>query len=120
MSPLPATTRRHHRQRLLFVVQRYGHEVAGGSEAACRHLATRLAARGHDVHVLSSCATSYVDWSNDYSPGTSELDGVTVHRLAAAEVRDDRFFSPLYGRVMAGRRPIPLFLQEEWMRRQGP
>ena len=38
--------------RILSVVQRYGDEVAGGAERHCRELATRLAARGHEVDVL--------------------------------------------------------------------
>src|ERR671932_820288 len=62
---------------LLFVVQRYGPEVFGGAEDACRQFASRMAVR-HDVEVLTSCAVSYVDWANVYRPGTESLDGVTV------------------------------------------
>jgi glycosyltransferase involved in cell wall biosynthesis len=106
--------------RLLFVVQRYGHEVAGGAELHCRQFATILTERGHDVDALTSCATSYVDWADFYEPGTSELDGVTVHRLPVRAPRDDRLFGPLNGRVVWGRKPVPLYLQEDWMRKQGP
>jgi len=106
--------------RLLFVVQRYGWEVAGGAERHCREFATRLAARGHEVEVLSTCAVSYVDWANVYEPGTSTLDGVAVHRLPVAHPRDDRKFGSLNARVVWGRKPVPLYLQEEWMRSQGP
>jgi hypothetical protein len=106
--------------RLLYVVQRYGHEVAGGAEFHCREFATRLAARGHDVDVLTSCAVSYVDWADRYRPGTEELDGVTVHRLSVRWPRDDRYFGPLTARVVWGRKPVPLHLQREWMRMQGP
>jgi len=106
--------------RLLSVVQRYGHEVAGGAELLCRELATRLAGRGHQVEVLTSCAVSYRDWANAYPPGTVELDGVTVHRLPVAAPRDDRLFGPLHARVVHGYKPVPLFLQAEWMRMQGP
>ncbi|MEO7442028.1 MAG: hypothetical protein ABIW46_00680, partial [Acidimicrobiales bacterium] len=65
--------------KLLFVVQRYGKQVAGGAELCCRHYATRLAARGHDVEVLTTCALSYVDWANALPSGTEVIDGVTVH-----------------------------------------
>jgi len=106
--------------RLLFVVQRYGREVAGGAELHCRQFATRMAARGHQVDALTSCAVNYVDWANHYPAGTSELDGVTVHRLPVAAERDDRLFEPLNTRVVWGERPVPLYLQEQWMRAQGP
>ena len=106
--------------RLLFVVQRYGSEVAGGAETCCREFATRLAARGHDVDVLTSAALSYRTWANHYPAGPSELDGVTVHRLPAVGERDDRFFTPLNTRVVWGHKPVPLYLQHQWMRAQGP
>jgi glycosyltransferase involved in cell wall biosynthesis len=106
--------------RLLFVVQRYGVEVPGGAELAGREFASRLAARGHDVEVLTSCAVSYVDWANVYPPGTQELDGVLVHRLPSARPRQNHVFDPLHARVPFGRRRVPLFLQREWMRLQGP
>jgi glycosyltransferase involved in cell wall biosynthesis len=106
--------------RLLFVVQRYGHDVPGGAELCCREFATRLAARGHEVHALTSCARSYVDWANVYPAGVETIDGVTVHRLPVDEPRSDRFFAPLNARVPYGRKPMPLYLQREWMRRQGP
>ena len=106
--------------RLLFVAQRYGLEVAGGAELHCRQFATRLAERGHEVHVATSCARSYVDWANVYPAGTEEIEGVTVHRIPVASPRDDVVFQPLNERVVWGPRPIPLYLQEAWMTAQGP
>ena len=49
--------------RILYVVQRYGPQVLGGSETAARLFAERLVARGHSVEVLTSCARDYVDWA---------------------------------------------------------
>ena len=106
--------------RILFVVQRYGPEVAGGAEAHCREFATRLAARGHDVEVVTSRAVGYMDWADHYPAGEQTIDGVRVHRLSVREPRDWRFFGPLDGRTAWGRKPVPLYLQREWMRRQGP
>lgn len=106
--------------RLLFVVQRYGAEVAGGAELACRLTATHLAARGHEVHVLTSRARSYVDWADHYPAGDEELDGVVVHRLGVDRPRDDRRFGELNRRAVYGRKPAALALQREWMRAQGP
>jgi glycosyltransferase involved in cell wall biosynthesis len=106
--------------RLLFVVQRYGAEVAGGAEQCCREFASRLARRGHQVEALTSCAVSYVDWANSYPPGTDVVDGVVVHRLPIRRPRESRLFAPLHERVVLGRRPVPFHLQREWMRLQGP
>ena len=106
--------------RLLFVVQRYGPEVFGGAEVFSREFATRMAGRGHDVDVVTSCAVSYVDWANVYEPGTSDLAGVTVHRLPVDRPRDNDLFNALNVRVNAGLRPTPLHLQRAWMDLQGP
>ena len=35
--------------KVVYVVQRYGPQIVGGAEAACRQFATRLAARGVEV-----------------------------------------------------------------------
>jgi glycosyltransferase involved in cell wall biosynthesis len=106
--------------KILFVVQRYGDEVAGGAERHCREFATRLATRGHEVEALTTCAVSYMDWADHYPPGSERLDGVLVHRLAVTQERDWRFFGPLDRRVVWGTKPVPLHLQLEWMRQQGP
>jgi glycosyltransferase involved in cell wall biosynthesis len=106
--------------RLLFVVQRYGREVAGGAELSCRQFATHLAERGHDVEALTSCAISYVDWANEYPPGTEILDGVVVHRLPVRRPREHRFFGAVDFRAVWQYRPSSLVLQEAWMQAQGP
>ena len=76
--PIPVPSRP---LRILFVVQRYGEEVAGGAELCCRQFATRLAERGHHVEVATSRAQSAHDWADVYPPGSDQLDGVTVHRF---------------------------------------
>lgn len=106
--------------KLLYVVQAYGHEVFGGAESHCRMMATRMADRGHQVEVVTSCATHYERWTNVYEAGTSVLDGVTVHRLAVDRVRDLELTGPLSGRVLTGHKPVPLFLQDWWVETQGP
>lgn len=105
--------------RLLFCVQRYGVDVAGGSEAACRAVAERLAARGHEVHVITSRARSYVDWADHYPAGREVLAGVSVHRLSVRDIRRHEQFAPLHGRMIT--QPLaPLFVQRDWLRIQGP
>jgi glycosyltransferase involved in cell wall biosynthesis len=106
--------------KVLMVVQRYGRDVAGGAEQLCRMYAQGLVEREHDVDVLTTRAASYVDWANFYPAGTEELDGVKVHRLDVARPRNHEVFGRLQERVVAGRKPVPYFLQREWMRQQGP
>ncbi len=106
--------------RILYAVQRYGESIVGGSEAAARAFAEQLAARGHAVEVITSCATSYVDWANVFDPGTEVLNGVTVHRLAVDDIRRPEKFGPLHNWMIAGPRPAPLFEQQRWAKHMGP
>jgi glycosyltransferase involved in cell wall biosynthesis len=106
--------------RLLYVVQRYGDTIAGGAEQHCREMAERMARRGHDVEVATTCAQSYVDWADAYEPGRSIVGGVVVHRFRVAARRDNPRFNELNRRMVCGRGPRPLVVQREWMRGQGP
>ena len=103
--------------RLAFVTQRYGPDVAGGSESLARALAEHLAL--HDrVTVLTTCARDYVTWRNELPPGREELNGVEVLRFASEEERDlasfNAFADPLYGRDARDEE------EREFLRRQGP
>lgn len=106
--------------KVLYVVQRYGEKIVGGSESACRMYAENLVKRGHSVDVLTSCAHSYVDWADEYEPGSSEINGVTVHRLRVIEPRTDQLFAPLHDAVMKRPRSLPKFEQQRWARLMGP
>ena len=106
--------------RILYVVQRYGEHIVGGSEAACRAFAEHLAVRGHQVEVLTSCAHRYTDWADHYPPGRHELNGVVVHRLPVYDLRRTERFGPIHGWVVNGPRPVPLFQQHRWARHMGP
>ncbi len=106
--------------RLLFVVQRYGESVAGGAEQACRSFAERLAARGHDVHAASSCATSYVDWANELPAGTTVENDVTVHRFPVDRLRRTGQFSFLNRAAAHSDSLVDPVVQRAWMDEQGP
>lgn len=106
--------------RVLYSVQRYGAEIVGGSESACRSFAENLVSQGHEVDVTTSCARSYVDWADAYEPGTSIINGVTVHRHAVREIRRPEIFGPLDKWVHEGPHPVPLSIQQQWARAMGP
>jgi len=105
--------------RILYCIQRYGPAIIGGAEQHCRQFAEQMVARGHQVEVVTSCATNYSDWSNEFTPGTEVIDGVTVHRLPVASPRDNERFSPLHVHMTTKIRS-PLFEQRRWARMIGP
>lgn len=106
--------------KILYVISDYGAEAVGGAELHCRMMATRMAARGHDVTVATSCATSYYDWANNYPAGESQLEGVTIQRFPVEAPRNHRLFGPLSNRILSGHKPVPLFMIKRWIEEQGP
>jgi glycosyltransferase involved in cell wall biosynthesis len=104
--------------KLLFVVQRFGAEVTGGSEAHCRLTAIGLAARGYEVSVLTSCASDYMTWANAYPPGISHDHGVTVHRFPSVRQRPFGRYWRLTELMVDGRATEQE--QREWFAVNGP
>ncbi len=106
--------------RILYVVQRYGERIIGGSEAACRGFAEALVAGGHHVEVLTSCAQSYVDWADEFQPGVEVINGVVVNRLPVVNPRRDSVFGPIHDHLM--RDPSKSLRSEQlrWARLMGP
>ncbi len=103
--------------KLAFVVQRYGSDIAGGSEAHCRLLAEHLSST-HDITVLTTCATDYVTWANAFPPGLSTERGVTVARFPVARPRALKDFADISDRVFAFGAPVEE--QLAWFRENGP
>ena len=106
--------------RVLYVVQRYGEEIAGGAEQHVRAFAERLVERDHRVTVLTTCALSYVDWENSFPRGWSNLNGVAVFRAPVAVRRNHILFGMFNSRVSTATSVLPLSLQRDWMQMQGP
>lgn len=106
--------------RILYVVQRYGADIVGGSEAACRQFAEHLVDHGHDVEVLTSCARSYVTWENSYEAGSSDVNGVTVHRLPVLTQRYPERFGPFNDWLTSEIISPMLFEHQRWARLMGP
>jgi glycosyltransferase involved in cell wall biosynthesis len=103
--------------KLACVVQRYGTDVTGGSEAHCRAIAERLASR-HDVTVLTTCAKDYVSWRNVYPSGEVAVNGVRVHRFHVERQRRLHAFRDISDLVFSGR--ASLTEQEHWFDENGP
>jgi len=106
--------------KVAVVTPRYGTEIPGGAETAARLLATRLAQRpGFEVEALTTCALDAKTWADDYPSGTTELDGVRVHRFPVAQRRSSDFDAATSLVVRRGRRATEA-QQREWIDKQGP
>ena len=103
--------------RIAFIVQRYGTDILGGAEYACRLTAERMAAR-HEVEVLTTCARDYVSWNNEYPEGVDRIRGVTVRRFANAQVRDITTFNKYSDWIFQN--PHGGADEMEWLKQQGP
>lgn len=103
--------------KLACVVHRFGSDIAGGSEAHCRHIAEHLAAE-HDVTILTSCATDHISWRNEYAPGTSTLGPLKVLRFPATRQRSLHRFADVSELAFSGAASDGE--QEEWFRENGP
>ena len=106
--------------KILYSVQRYGEEIVGGSETACRLFAENLVKRGHEVTVLTSCALSYVDWQDYFASGDSVINGVHVRRLPVTHIRDGQRFSELHERILRDVHDATTGEQYEWLEAMGP
>lgn len=105
------------RARVAFVIQRYGPEVAGGSESLARGVARRLSEH-YDISVLTTCARDYVTWRNELPAGRDRDGPVEVRRFPVTEERDLAGFNAFSEELYA--RPHTLEDELEWLRRQGP
>ena len=104
---------------LTFVTPRYGADIHGGAEQAARSLATRLAADGWTIRVLTTCAHSYVTWADHYEPGTTIEEGVEVVRCGVDRPRDPEHLS-LSDAVLPRAASVDCSTAWDWIDRQGP
>jgi glycosyltransferase involved in cell wall biosynthesis len=103
--------------KLAFAVQRYGQAINGGAELHARYIAERLA-RHAEVEVLTTCASDYVTWRNEWPAGVESLNGVTVRRFPVTQERDPIAFGRLSEQVFAQTHSISDELH--WLDAEGP
>jgi glycosyltransferase involved in cell wall biosynthesis len=80
----------------------FGAELTGGAEQQAFQIATRLAARGHNVEVLTTCNRSFhSDWSTNHHPsGMSHEHGLTIRRFRVDE-RAAQAFDQVNAKLLA-------------------
>ncbi|AMR31362.1 hypothetical protein A0256_07955 [Mucilaginibacter sp. PAMC 26640] len=97
------------KQKIAFIVQRYGLEVNGGAEFHCRILAEHLKDT-YDVTVLTSCAKNYLTWADEYAEGETLINDIKVIRFATNTMRDRKKFRVL-NRKFKKRKPYQKVLR---------
>jgi glycosyltransferase involved in cell wall biosynthesis len=75
--------RQKSKQRLAFIIPRYGLNILGGAESLTRGFAERLVQESWYVEVWTTCAQDYRTWQNVYPTGLEMLNGVIVQRFPA-------------------------------------
>ena len=104
----------HQDAPIVFVAPRYGPGVVGGSEAVVAEAARGLAARGHRVELLTTCARSHYSWANEFEPGSFVEHGVTVRRFPTVPARSRLVAGELERRVQRSERLEP-FEEVAWV-----
>lgn len=106
------------KEKIAFVVQRYGLEVNGGAELEARQLAEKLTAY-FDVEILTTCALDYITWKNHYDEGEEVINNVTVKRFKVDKERNINKFNKLSEKVLNN--PNKSYEENiKWMNEQGP
>jgi glycosyltransferase involved in cell wall biosynthesis len=105
-------------RRIAIVVVRFGEGITGGAELHARLVGTRLAERGHDVTVLTTCAEDYVSWANVLPPGETPDGPLRVVRFPVRAERDlvrwEAAMQPILRRIWTDED------EERLLREQGP
>ncbi|HIE10801.1 MAG TPA: hypothetical protein EYP62_04250, partial [Kiritimatiellae bacterium] len=86
--------------KLAFVAPRFADDRAvGGAETLLRQLAERMAAGGHEVSFLTTCAVDHRTWKNDRRPGVQSYGNLRVRFFPVDEDRDGGAFIRLQEKV---------------------
>ncbi|GAC1337327.1 MAG: glycosyltransferase family 4 protein [Candidatus Dormibacteria bacterium] len=104
--------------RIAMTVPRYGPKILGGAETHCRQYAERLLAAGHQVQVLTTCASDHHTWANDLPAGPTQVNGVPVRRFPVSASRDAALMAGLEDRLR-GTGTLSLDQQREWLSNVG-
>ncbi len=78
---------------LAIVIPWFGKDLKGGAEQQAWQVATRLAQRGHQVEVLTTCCRAFQEnWAaNHYKAGLSQEHGVKIRRFKVDRTNHDNF-----------------------------
>ena len=106
--------------KVAFVTPRYGTQVMGGAETGARRLAEELRAHtGWESEVHTTTALDPHTWVDVLDPGTTDVNGVPVHRHRVTHGRLPDFYG-LDGMVRLAPRVATLEQGRRWVDYNGP
>ena len=105
--------RQYQPRRYGFVVPRYERGLAGGAETLAAQLAERLAARGDQVEILTTCARDNRTWANELPEGAEQVEKLTIRRFSV-DARELERWVPYQLRLHDGMQ-LALDEQLEWL-----
>ncbi len=78
---------------IALVIPWFGKELKGGAEQQAWQISTRLANRGFEVEVLTTCCAAFLeDWSTNHLPaGTQQLENLVVRRFKVDKRNGEMF-----------------------------
>ena len=100
--------------RIAFVSPRYGDDVVGGAETVLRQAAERLAGRGWEVDILTTCARDHYTWANAYPEGSERHGELAVFRFPIVHPRDAATWQGLDRRIRLGS-SLSMAEQQAWV-----
>ena len=74
------------KDKIAFVVVRYGADINGGAEYHCRMLAERLV-DDYDVEVLTTCVKDYMKGGNDIAEGAEYINRTAFKNVSLSNSR---------------------------------
>ena len=106
--------------KVAFVTPRYGTQIMGGAETAVRQLAEHLGdLTTWEAEIHTTCALDPLTWADELEPGTSEVNGIRVHRHPTAHGRLPDFYG-LDGMVRLAPRQATRAQGARWVDYNGP
>ncbi len=107
-------------KKVAFVTPRYGTQIMGGAETAVRQLAEHLSdLTSWEAEVHTTCALDPLTWADELEPGTSEVNGIPVHRHPTAHGRLPDFYG-LDGMLRLAPRQATRAQGARWVDYNGP
>ena len=105
------------KEKVCFVVQRYGLEVNGGAELQCRLFAEHLSQK-YCVEVLTTRAIDYMSWKNEYKEGEETINNILVRRFSVDRERKQKSFNAVNSLFLT--KGLTREEEQDWINEQGP